>query len=62
MATQVTSSGSKETLVHYLQPALEDLRRHRLEFESYLLEMVILSLRDEKANAVMSQPRMPMPA
>jgi hypothetical protein len=33
-------------LVDYLNPALDDLRGLDLEFESYLLEMVILSLRE----------------
>jgi hypothetical protein len=34
-------------LVDYLRPVLDDLRKRDLEFESYLLEMVILSLQEQ---------------
>jgi hypothetical protein len=38
------------SLVHYLKPAIDDLREMNLSFESYLLEMLemlILSLREK---------------
>lgn len=35
-----------DRLMHYLQPALDDLKRMDMQFETYLLEMLLLSLKD----------------
>jgi hypothetical protein len=45
-----------DSLAHYLMPALDDLRRYDMDFESYLLEMVILALMDRDAQAQRSAP------
>jgi hypothetical protein len=47
------SAGNRklDSLAHYLMPALDDLRRYDMGFESYLLEMVILALKDRDARA-----------
>jgi hypothetical protein len=45
-----------DSLAHYLMPALDDLRQHNMAFESYLLEMVILALKDRDARAKHAAP------
>lgn len=45
-----------DRLMHYLQPALDDLKRMEMPFEQYLLEMLLLSLKDHPPINVGSFP------
>lgn len=51
MASRATHiNASPHSLVHYLRPALDDLRHLDMPFETYLLEMLMQALR-ERAGA-----------
>jgi hypothetical protein len=44
-------SHNLESVIGYLRPALDHMRRRDMPFESYLLEMLILSLSERTLSA-----------
>lgn len=59
MASRATHiNSSPESLVHYLRPALEDLRHLEMPFETYLLEMLVQALCEQAGSGAESLRRL----